>query len=290
MAGLTFVERPLPVVLAPTPDELLSSWLRRHASFYGLTEPALISWLGLQVKLLRTLDIRLGLNQIARIVDRFRTDPRAIVEMTHTLLPAEFAPLAHTGKARQFCRTCWKRHSVEGDNGAVLKSWFEGWRITCPICSSPLSEGDRPRGGGDTVQDTSPFAEVWDAAKTGEEIVDRHLRGERSAFASPLAIMRLLLFLGWPRIETPSSRYRKTWLLDGIVSGFDAEALRVTPSISKGATALVPLHLRVALLAGLVRVADNPAGALLSLRAACRLPQLKSFDELAAIALGDLSI
>ena len=31
-------------------------------------------------------------------------------------------------------------------------SWFEGWRITCPVCGSPLSEGDRPRGGDDTAQ------------------------------------------------------------------------------------------------------------------------------------------
>jgi hypothetical protein len=289
-ASLTIVERPLPVVLAPAPDELLSSWLRRHASFYGLTESILISWLNLEVKALRGLDIRLGLAQIARIVERFRTDPKAIVEMTHTPLPPEFAPLAHACKAQQFCRSCWKRHSAANADGAVLKSWFEGWRITCPVCGSPLSEGDRPRGGDDTIQDTSPFAEVWSTAKSGEEIVDRHLRGERSAFVSPPAMMRLLLFLSWPQIEASGNRYRKSWLLNDFVSGFDAEALRVSPSISKGATALVPLHLRVALLAGLARVADNPASALRSLRPACRLSHLKRFDELAAAALGDLSI
>ena len=44
-----------------------------------------------------------------------------------------------------------------------------------------------------------------------------------------------------------SELYRKSWLLNDVVSGFDAEALRVSPSISNGATAFVPLHLRVAL-------------------------------------------
>ena len=55
--------RPLPVVLDPTPDELLSSWLHRHAAFYGLTEPMLISWLKLESKKLRSLDFRPGLGR-----------------------------------------------------------------------------------------------------------------------------------------------------------------------------------------------------------------------------------
>jgi hypothetical protein len=29
--------KPLPVVLKPRRDELLSSWLRRHAVYYGVT-------------------------------------------------------------------------------------------------------------------------------------------------------------------------------------------------------------------------------------------------------------
>src|SRR3974390_2896690 len=90
---LTVAERPLPVVLRPVPDELLSSWLRRHVTFYGLTEPMFVSWLGLGTKNLRSLDKRLSLGPIARIVEKFRCDPKAIVEMTHASLPAEVAPL-----------------------------------------------------------------------------------------------------------------------------------------------------------------------------------------------------
>jgi hypothetical protein len=67
-------------------------------------------------------------------------------------------------------------------------------------------------------------------------------------------------------------------------------ALHVTPSISKGATALVPLHLRLALLAGLSIAAGDPAGTLRALRPKCRPLYLNRFDELAVAALGDLSI
>ena len=65
--------RPLPVTLKPVPDELLSSWLRRHALFYGLTEPMFISWLKLDVRKFRALDLRLGLGQVAQLVVSFRT-------------------------------------------------------------------------------------------------------------------------------------------------------------------------------------------------------------------------
>ena len=33
--------QPLPVVLAPTPDEVLSSWVERHAAFCGINRTAM---------------------------------------------------------------------------------------------------------------------------------------------------------------------------------------------------------------------------------------------------------
>ena len=38
------------------------------------------------------------------------------------------------------------------------------------------------------------------------------------------------------RAEPSSKLYRKSWLLNDLIPGFDTEALRVSPSISKGAT------------------------------------------------------
>ena len=99
--------------------------------------------------------------------------------------------------------------------------------------------------------------------------------------------MRLLLILSWRRAEPSSKLYRKSWLLNDLISVFDTEALRVSPSISKGATAFVPLHLRVALLAGLASAAKNTVGMVRRLRPACRPFFVRRFDELAAAALGE---
>ena len=88
---------------------------------------------------------------------------------------------------------------------------------------SPLSEGDRPRRSDDTVRDTSPFSKDWDAARKGEDIVNRHLRGEPTPLASPIAMMRLLLILSWRRAEPSSKLYRKSWLLNDLIPGFDTD-------------------------------------------------------------------
>ena len=282
--SLIVEERPLPVILQPARDELLSSWLRRHVAFYGVTEPIFTSWLRLGTKNLRSLDGQLGLDQVARIVEKFRCDPNAVLEMTHALLPAEFAPLVRSSKPRQFCRSCWDRHLAADAQDVVMKSWREGWRVTCPVCGSPLSEGDRPRRSDDTVRDTSPFSKDWDAARKGEDIV---LRGEPTPLASPIAIMRLLLILSWHRAEPSSKLYRKSWLLNDLIPGFDTEALRVSPSISKAR----PLSCGFICALGFSLVWPLPQKKVVStvrrLRPACRPFFLRRFDELAAAALGE---
>jgi hypothetical protein len=278
--------KPLPVVLPPMPDELLSSWLHRHATFYGVTEPMLISWVGLEVPRLRALDGRIGLGQVARLVEIFRCDPTAIIGMTHTSMSAEVTSLVGKGRAVQYCRPCCDRHQAAKAVDATLKSWVEGWRITCPVCGSSLSEAEGPRGSPDTIRDTSPFAKLWNEAIVGEDIVSRHLRGATTPFVSPIATMRLMLILSRRRPDQLLEGYRKGWLLNELVPGFDAEAVRVNPSISKGATAWIPLRLRVALLAGLALASDDPIGATTRLRPTCRLFYRSRFDELAIAALG----
>ena len=52
--------RPLPVVLRPVADELLSSWLVRHAAYYGVTASFFAQWLMLGTRNLSALDYRLG--------------------------------------------------------------------------------------------------------------------------------------------------------------------------------------------------------------------------------------
>jgi len=78
----------------------------------------------------------------------------------------------------------------------------------------------------------------------GEKIVDRHLNGPAAPLASSIAMMRLLLILSWRHASATVKGYRKSWLLNEIVPGFDAEALRVA---RRSAMALPRLsrHLRI---------------------------------------------
>ena len=71
------------MILKAARDELLSSWLARHARFYGVTGPFFAKWLGLGDIRLSALDHRLGLGQIARLAEKFRCDPAALIDMTH---------------------------------------------------------------------------------------------------------------------------------------------------------------------------------------------------------------
>jgi hypothetical protein len=55
--------RPLPGVLRPVADELLSSWLVRHAAYCGVTGSFFTQWTMLGTRNLSALDHRLGLAQ-----------------------------------------------------------------------------------------------------------------------------------------------------------------------------------------------------------------------------------
>ena len=190
--------RPLPVVLKPMADELLSSWLRRHAGYYGVTECALIAWLGLGAPTLRALDHRLGLGQVAHLSRVLRCDPTVIIDMTHTALPTDARPLARQGRGVVVCRSCADRHRGQGAEGAVLKSWIEAWRVACRHCATPLtkvcgSPADTDRQG-QTLRDASAFGDPWwREAAAGEGVVEQHLAGQATPLGSPVALMRLLL-------------------------------------------------------------------------------------------------
>ena len=94
--------RPLPVVLRPVADELLSSWLVRHAAYYGVTGSFFAQWLMLGTHNLSTLDHRLGLAQVARLSEKFRCDPV-------TLTQARARKAARAARSRA---SSGRRHSI----------------------------------------------------------------------------------------------------------------------------------------------------------------------------------
>ena len=152
--------RPLPVVLRPVADELLSSWLVRHAAYYGVTASFFAQWLMLGTRNLSALDHRLGLGQVARLSEKFRCDPITLIGMTFVDAPGRSAELICRGRAPQICRTCADRHAREGASGAVPKHWRKAWRVTCPACGAPLSDTNERPDARETLRDTSPFGRL----------------------------------------------------------------------------------------------------------------------------------
>ena len=122
--------RPLPVVLRPVEDELLSSWLARHAAYYGVTGPFFAKWLMLGTRNLSVLDHRLGLAQIARLSEKLRRDPIALIAMTFIDAPAGL--------------DLFRRYL---EIGSVVPSISPPWACPSPraISSRPVSSRTSPR-------------------------------------------------------------------------------------------------------------------------------------------------
>lgn len=251
--------RPLPVVLKPVDDELLSSWLARHAAYYGVSGPFFAKWLMLGTRNLSLLDHRLGLTQVARLSEKLRCDPIALIAMTFINTPLQSAELISRNRAPQICRPCAERHAREGASGAVPKHWRKVWRITCPACGAPLSDTNERPDAGETLRDTSPFAHVWKEAVAGEAIIERFLHGDVSFDYSPIALMRALLVHTWRPCGANGREPAAGWALGAIFSEFDNLARPIKRRVNHAAVAALPISLRPALLAGVSRTIANPA-------------------------------
>ena len=242
--------RPLPVVLRPIPDELLSSWLARHAAYYGVKGPFFAKWLMLGTSNLSALDHRLGLAQVARLSEKFRCDPIALIAMTFIDSPTRSAELICPNRAPQICRTCADRHAREGASGAVPKHWRIAWRVTCPTCGAPFSDTNERPDSSETLRDTSPFGRLWPEALAGEAIIESFLRGDGSFEYSPLALMRALLVQTWRPCGANGRDPAVGWALGTIFPEFDDLARPIKRRVNHSAVAALPISFRPALLAG----------------------------------------
>jgi hypothetical protein len=133
--------RPLPVVLPPLADELLSSWIGRHARFCGVSGRHFLRHYGLQAASPRALDLHLTRPDRDVLSHLPRSDPRLIRRMTQWRGRHGRSRLIATVRPMQVCRRCAAHH--RGDpvtRGARLRSWMEGWRIRCPVCGAAMED------------------------------------------------------------------------------------------------------------------------------------------------------
>ena len=168
--------KPLPVVLKAARDELLSSWLARHAQFYGVTGSFFAKWLGLGDFRLSALDYRLALEQVARLTEKFRCDPVTLIDMTQiNTLDGQVCSLISRGRPLQICYPCADRYAHDGAEAPFQNTGARRGELHAPPAASPL-------------QTQPSIAESCDAHR--DDSVRRTMVGGRGGRANRRAIYR----------------------------------------------------------------------------------------------------
>ncbi|WP_223479830.1 TniQ family protein [Oricola indica] len=234
--------RQLPVRLPPVADELLSSWINRHAAFYAVPPLVMLRHCLPKVVSLRAADLHLSRDQEIRLASMFSTDPAVVRRMTFGNVVQSSHRLLAAGPA-QVCTNCSLGHT---EPAPILRSQLLGWRITCPLCANQF----RDSGGRELP---SPFRQYRGVALRGEKLLDEEAERGIGTWTSPADIARLLLMR---RIPRPIPRERDLWrfrVLGAVIPDLD-HVVAEQQDLPTPAKPILPLHLRPALLAGVAIV------------------------------------
>lgn len=235
--------RQLPVRLPPCPDELLSSWIGRHAAFYAVPPLVMLRHCLPEAHSLRAADLHLSDDQEIRLAKVFATEPVVVRRMTFTNVAQSSRRLIAV-RPQQSCPNCSVRRT---EPGPTFRSHLIGWRLTCPAC-------------GDLFRDTdgrklpSPFRQYRDAAIRGEQLLDDEAERGIATWTSPSEIARLLLMR---RIPIPVPRESELWrfrVLGAIIPDLDGIVAAEQENLPTPASPILRLHMRPALLAGIAIV------------------------------------
>jgi hypothetical protein len=235
--------RQLPVRLSPVADELLSSWIGRHAAFYSVPPLVMLRHCLPEASALRAADLHLSSDQEIRLAKMFATEPAAVRRMTFANVGQPSRRFIAT-RPTQVCTSCSPGHT---EPEPILRSQLLGWRITCPLCGDHLRDADGR-------ELASPFRQYRTAALRGEKLLDDEVERGIGTWKSPAEIARLLLMR---RIPRPIPRESDLWrfrVLGAIVPDLDRVVGAEQENLPTPAKPILPLHMRPALLAGIAIV------------------------------------
>jgi len=261
------VTQRLPVILPSVSDELLSSWIGRHASFYEVSPLIMLRHCIPEIRTQRGADLHLTNDQEIRLANMFATKPSAIRQMTFT----DIAQSSHrliAVRPTQVCVNC----SVGQEPVPVLRSQLQGWRITCPLCGNQLRDFD-------DHERASLFQQYLDTALRGEKLLDDEAKRGIKTWASPAGIVRLLLMR---RIELPFPAEEELWrfrVLGKIIPELDHVLAENCTSFPTPQHPVLPLHLRAVLLAGVAMVHSDGVEMLHMLRRSTLGLHRRRFDR-----------
>lgn len=148
--------RPLPVILPPLRDELLSSWVNRHAAFVGISSVLFLRHCHIDVPTVRDLDLRLTRRHGTLLAEILRCSPHLVRNMTQSRGGRVRSDLVAIRQPAQFCPACARRHATNPvTHGTLLRSWMEGWRITCPFAALLWKTTGCTRGSSEPIRVTT---------------------------------------------------------------------------------------------------------------------------------------
>jgi hypothetical protein len=206
----------------------------------------------------RDLDLELSGCNGSKLAEALRCSPRVLRNMTQSRGGGVRSGLVAIRQPTQICRPCAVRHSASSvTRNARLRSWMEGWRITCPICRTEL-EDFRPY---TRLFRADPadalLMQIKDIAREGERKIDRSsmTRGGASTCAT---LMRGLLLPQASRIRPRGIVVTIPRLLDLVVPGADDFFGRLAPENWPCTSRILPLSVRIPVLAGVATVSSRP--------------------------------
>ncbi|MCO6392429.1 MULTISPECIES: TniQ family protein [Phyllobacteriaceae] len=235
--------RQLPVRLPPYPDELLSSWISRHAAFYAVPPLVMLQHCLPEASSLRAVDLHLSGDQEVRLASIFAAKPAVLRRMTFINVPKS----SHRLIAARPAQTCARCSPGSAEPAPILRNQLLGWRITCAHCGTLL------RGfGKDELP--SPFRQNHRAALRGEKLLDDEAERGIRTWTSATEIARLLLMR---RVIWPLPREHELWryrVLGAIIPDLDHVVAKQLQNLPTPAKPILPLDMRPALLAGVAIV------------------------------------
>ena len=235
--------RQLPVRLPPVANELLSSWIARHAAFYAVPPLVMLRHCLPEARSLRAADLHLSADQEIRLAKVFATEPAVVRRMTFTNVARSSRRLIAV-RRQQSCPNCSARRT---EPEPTLRSQLVGWRLTCPVCRGLFRDTDGR-------ELPSPFRQYRDAAIRGEQLLDDEAERGIATWTSPAEIARLLLMR---RIPRPIPRESDLWrfrVLGAIIPDLDGIVAAEQENLPTPASPILRLHMRPALLAGIAIV------------------------------------
>ena len=235
--------RQLPVRLPPYTDELLSSWINRHAAFYAVPPLVMLRHCLPEARSLRAADLHVSEDQEVRFASMFAIEPAVLRRMTFIDVPKSSYRLL-AARPVQHCTRC---SPGDPEPAPILRSQLLGWRITCPLCGD-LLRVENGRGL------PSSFGQYRVAALRGEKLLDDEAERGIRTWTSPIEIARLLLMR---RIVFPVPSEQQLYLfrvIGVIIPDLDRVLVASRTDLPTPARPIMPLQLRAALLAGVAMV------------------------------------